>query len=125
MRFAHTKDAVWTCGVVDVLCQQGRLRSALVVVTPFHRHFFVFRHYRPREERLRASAGRIVELYERERWYRKPRIIESVDSSIVRGLASVRGLDVTIRRTRASSKLVQARSQLAEWVNRVGRPRRR
>lgn len=109
MKFTHTRDAVWTCGLVEAVDRRGNLRVAFVLITPFARHFREFGGYSPPAERLSLAAEALALLYEEEHWYRLPRRIECCDQSLAALLEADPRLKTEIRVRRSLKELREAR----------------
>lgn len=120
-KFVHTREAIWTCDLYDVIGVEGRLRSALIIVTPFTRHFREFPKYRRRPQREEAAVEGIHELYLFELWYRRPRVIESPDEALVARLKEL-PLRPSFRVCEVNTRLLMARHDFARSC--AARPRR-
>ena len=121
-KFIHSREAIWTCDLYDVLGAEGRLRSALIVVTPFTRYFREFVEYRRRPQREEEAVAGIRDLYLLELWYRRPRVIESPDEGLVTRLKEL-PLRPSFRHCEANDRLMMARHDFARRCATRRRPR--
>lgn len=75
VRMIFTKHARWYCGVTTAVDEAGRLRAAVFLLTPRERRFVEFREYCDPNTRRRTCIATVLQMYEDELWYRRPRVV--------------------------------------------------
>lgn len=120
-RMIYTRHAHWYCDVLAALGAGGRLRTALVVISPHERRFLEFKKYRPLDERIEHAADAIVELYSAERWYRQPNLIKCGMSELTAKLLEMAQLEIPIRTDRSNWRLRKARKDFEKRASSASR----
>ncbi len=115
IRMPFTKHARWYVGVTAAVGTEGRLRAAVFILTPRQRRFIEFRRYRRPAQRREQCLRTVLQMFEDERWHRRPRKIICRDRTLAADLREMMD-GVCVRTNRNQRKFATADRIFAEHV---------
>lgn len=119
----HTRQARWFVDTHTAVGCDGRLRCAVLLLTPYENHFVEFPRYRHASERLQTAARLVRMMFDREVWYRRPRSVRTGSKELTAALKERLQSEVLIRTDARAARFNAARSSFEVYVANVSRKR--